>query len=261
MNSNIKLITWFVQKLKLFSKDDLEELIEHKKLVINHEKVKHSDLIINLANDVFAFKVKNLNMSKDIPYVYWIFNKTEKFITSYTEKNSKPSIFNLSTIKKIPFLLYPLTPLSFWSQGLILLTNDALMAYKLNFEKKYEIKHHYQILLNKKISPTEEEQILSTDLKINTNSPAEKIKLKFLDSTNLGASKGFWYYLVSYESNDFAIKRFFMKLNPTYKIVKLIKIGMAHLRLPPTLKAGTYIQLRSQDIKKFKKYLNINSII
>ena len=76
--------------------------------------------------------------------VYIVLNKPTGYVTTSKDPQGRPTVLDL--IKEKETRIYPVGRLDFETEGLLLLTNDGELAYRLT-HPKYKVKKVYHVLV------------------------------------------------------------------------------------------------------------------
>lgn len=140
---------------------------------------------------------------------------------------NKPTIYDLPMVARAKFLVSPVGRLDFRTEGLLLLTNDGDLNYKL-CRPEYHVPREYQVLLDGRLTKEEE---LSLKKGINLeDGPVSGVKLTYVHGSNLGVSTGSWYIITVHEGRNRLVRRIFESFNK--RVIRLIRVGFGDLRLP-----------------------------
>lgn len=141
MTSNKIHLAKYLKDCGNYTKSEIKQLIENKQVLVNgvlqplSYVVNHDDII-----------TVNGNVLKQVPLVYYIYNKPIGIICT-NNKNISDSIVNYLDL---PQRVFCVGRLDKDSRGLMLLTNDGLLANRLlsptsHVEKEYIVKVKYSI--------------------------------------------------------------------------------------------------------------------
>lgn len=189
---------------------------------------------------------------KEPPRVYWMLHKPDQVLVSSHADGGKETIYQLPSLKGLPFRVMPVGRLDFRTEGLLLLSNDGEFVHRLT-HPSYKVPRHYYVLITGKLSE-QEMQLIKKGVPLE-DGVVEQVEIHYAHGKSLGASRGSWYIMTVYEGRNRLVRRIFEHLN--HKVVRLIRYGIGPLRLPETLKAGEYIQLSSKDIKALKSLVQL----
>ncbi len=116
----------------------VDELIRLKKVTVNGEIAKLG-MIIDPNKDVVEVMGKKVRGKANFEYV--MVNKPKGVVSTVSDESGRQTVVDLV---KLPARLYPVGRLDIDSQGLIILTDDGELAYKLT-HPKFEIEKEYEV--------------------------------------------------------------------------------------------------------------------
>ena len=174
-------------------------------------------------------------------------NKPDEVLTSRVDGFQRTTIYDLPSLRKVPFLVAPVGRLDYRTEGLLLLTNDGELANRL-CHPKYKVPRHYHVLIIDRLTD-EQERAIKKGVTLE-DGPTGPCELHYAHGKNLGQSRGSWYMITVGEGRNRLVRRLFEHFN--YKVVKLIRVGFGDLGLPEDLKPGEYRQLTSDQIASLK---------
>ena len=119
----------FLSKAGVASRRKSEELIQKGLIKVNGQTILQLGLNINPDSDIIFYSGKRLSLQKNI---YIMLNKPVGFITTMKEQFNRPSILELVKLNE---KIFPVGRLDCNTSGLLLLTNDGDLAYKLTHPK------------------------------------------------------------------------------------------------------------------------------
>ena len=192
---------------------------------------------IDPTTDVVTFnhKILNLTQEKD-GFEYWIVNKPQGIISTAKDTHGRTTVLKLVPSKQ---RLFPVGRLDGNSEGLILLTNDGALAYRLT-HPKFEVPKTYEVLLAQAIGPDTINQLAQgVRLDDGMTAPAQV--------RHLGDK---WIEIILKEGRKRQIRRMCATLH--LGVVRLKRVGMANLKLG-RLESGKARILTPEEIKELKK--------
>ncbi len=130
----------FLSRCGVASRRHADEMIAAGRVAVNGEVVKQLGIIIDEINDVVRVDSETIRLPAEDTYV--ILNKPKGFISSLVDKFNRPTVVDL--IKGVSERVYPVGRLDLDTEGLLLLTNDGELAYRLA-HPKFDIKKIYQV--------------------------------------------------------------------------------------------------------------------
>lgn len=189
----------------------------------------------------------NIVADKAPPKVYWMLNKPDLTLTSRKGEDGMATIFDLSSLKNLKFRLNPIGRLDFRTEGLLLLSNDGELVHRLT-HPSYKIPRTYQVLFSKRLKP-EEEKAIRNGITLD-DGPTQGAELQYLQSMDLGSSRGAYYLIKIHEGRNRIVRRTFEHFEG--RVLRLIRMGFGDLTLPESLAPGDYRQLKPNEIKNLK---------
>lgn len=122
------------------SRRHAEEMVEKGEVMVNGSVAKIGQII---ESDTAKVSVGGKLVGIDKVLVYYLLNKPRGVVSSVTDPDGRRTVTSL-----VPggHRLYPVGRLDFDSEGLMLLTNDGDLAYKLT-HPKFEIDKTYHVLV------------------------------------------------------------------------------------------------------------------
>lgn len=249
-DKTIRIQKWLSQ-LGIASRREAEQMLTQGRITINGHVTKELGTKIDPSQDQVVVDGR-LIQDTEPPRVYWMLHKPDMHLTSRTPEDGKPTIFQLPSLKSIKFLLYPVGRLDFRTEGLLLLSNDGELVHRLT-HPRYKVPRTYQVLAGRRLT-AEEEAKLRRGIELE-DGPTQGIELQFMQSRELGQSRGAWYLITVKEGRNRLVRRLFESFD--IKVVRLIRISYGDITLPDDLRAGEYKQLTSQDIQQLKQQVGL----
>jgi 23S rRNA pseudouridine2605 synthase len=229
--------------LGVASRREAEIWITEGRLAVNGKVVTAQGTKVDTESDSISLNGK-LVKAKLPPKVYWLLNKPDKILTARSDElTNKPTIYDLPMVAKAKFLVSPVGRLDFRTEGLLLLTNDGDLNYKL-CRPEYHVPREYQVLLDGRLTKEEEAEIKKGV--VLEDGPTRDVKVVYVHGTNMGLSTGSWYMITVHEGRNRLVRRIFEHFEK--RVVRLIRVGFGDIRLPADLPAGQYRQLTNAQV-------------
>lgn len=221
----------------LCSRRKAEEYIQQGRIRVNHEVITNLGTKVDIkAKDKVFFDDKKIDLKQD-KKIYIALNKPKGYITSCLQKKTK-IILDLIDIDT---RIYPVGRLDKDSTGLVLLTNDGDLHYKLshpsfNHEKEY-IVDTIEPISSLALKKMEEGMMLDDGVKAKTR----KAKVKRLKKNK--------FSIVLKQGRNRQIRKMVEKNNN--KVSSLKRIRISNIKLD-NLFEGKWRYLTLNEIKKLK---------
>ena len=157
------------------SRRKAEELILAGRVTVNYEVMTELSYKVDEENDIV--KVDDKLIKEENKLVYILLNKPEGYITTVKDQFDRPSVLDL--VSDIKERVDPIGRLDYETSGLLLLTNDGDLTYKLT-HPKHEVDKTYVARVKGKLTKEEIERF-KTGLKIEdyTTAPAKLKVIKY----------------------------------------------------------------------------------
>ncbi len=120
------------------SRRGAEKIIKQGRVFVNGEKVTQMGVTVDENYDTVTLDGEKLRQSNK--KIYIMLNKPVGFVTTVSDDKGRPTVLDLTS--DISARIYPVGRLDYDTEGLLLLTNDGELTYKLthpknNIEKTY----------------------------------------------------------------------------------------------------------------------------
>jgi 23S rRNA pseudouridine2605 synthase len=130
----------FLAHCGVASRRKCEEFIKEGMVKVNGELIKELGHKINPQIDIVEFK--NIRVYQNEKNIYILLNKPTGYITSVNDQFNRKTIMDL--ISDVEERIYPVGRLDYDSAGMLIMTNDGAMTYKLT-HPKHEIDKEYLV--------------------------------------------------------------------------------------------------------------------
>jgi len=228
----------FIANAGVCSRRDADKLIEAGEISVNGKVITELGLKIN-PKDVIKHKNKTLRREK---FSYVLLNKPKDFITTMDDPEGRKTVMDL--VKKAGTeRIYPVGRLDRNTTGLLLITNDGVLAEKLT-HPSHHIQKIYQVDLDKSISDEDFEKIKAGIILEDGSVKVDDIAILSKDRTILGVE--------IHEGRNRIVRRIFEHLK--YDVVKLDRVMYAGLT-KKDLTRGKWRFLSDEEIRHLKYFL------
>ncbi|MBQ7109570.1 MAG: rRNA pseudouridine synthase [Clostridia bacterium] len=128
----------FLADCGVASRRGAEALIKEGRVRVNGEVIREMGVKVDEENDIIEFDGERLKPQNKMIYI--MLNKPEGFVTTVSDDKGRATVMSL--VSEIPARIYPVGRLDYDTEGLLLLTNDGELTYKIthpknNIEKTY----------------------------------------------------------------------------------------------------------------------------
>ena len=170
---------------------------------------------------------------------YYMMNKPTGCITACRDEQHKTVIEYLPA--ELQKILKPVGRLDKDTEGLLLITNDGELAYRLLSPKKHVDKVYYAKVQG--IVDESDQEIFAEGMSIGNGETALPSKLEILHSGEISEIR-----LTIQEGKFHQVKRMFHAVGK--EVIYLKRLSMGTLLLDETLKSGEYRALTKEELKR-----------
>ena len=222
------------------SRRKAEELILAGKVKVNDNIVKELSYQVDEENDVV--KVDDKIIKEENKLVYILLNKPEGYITTVKDQFDRESVLDLVT--DIKERVYPIGRLDYETSGLLLLTNDGDLTYKLT-HPKHEVDKTYVARVKGKLTP-DEIKMFKSGLKIEdyVTAPAKLKVIWYDEKTNVSLLE-----IKIHEGKNRQVRKMCKAIN--HPVLRLKRTAMGKIRIGEC-EIGKYRYLTEDEVKYLK---------
>lgn len=230
-NSDKKIrLASFLAQSGVASRRHSEELIRQGKVKVNGQVIKELSCQVAMELDRIEFNNKLIHPHTK---VYYMLNKPRGYVCTVSDRHNPQTV--LSLVPPEP-KVFPVGRLDKDSQGLLLLTNDGDLAYRLT-HPKFKVSKTYLVKIDKTFQSVHKSKLLS-GIKLEEGlAKADKVVIK--DQKDL--------LMILHQGYKRQIRR--MLENLGYQVLSLIRLAEGHLTLGD-LPEGSFQTLLKADIEK-----------
>jgi 23S rRNA pseudouridine2605 synthase len=138
----------YLSKCGIASRRGADRLIEQGRIMINGTKVVELGVIIDENKDEVFVDERLVSLPPESVYV--MLNKPKGYVTSLKDEYGRKVVTEL--IKNVGQRLYPVGRLDLDTEGVLLLTDDGELAFRLT-HPKYQIKKLYHVTVKGEFPP------------------------------------------------------------------------------------------------------------
>jgi 23S rRNA pseudouridine2605 synthase len=228
----------FLAEAGVASRRASERLIIQGRVKVNNKVVHKLGTKIDPQKDKVEVDDKVCNaIPKDL---YILLNKPVGVVTTVKDPHGRPTVIDL--IKGIDQRVYPVGRLDMDSEGLLILTNDGRVTYKIT-HPKYEIEKTYEVLV-KGIVDNKKIKTLETGVKL-TDGITSPAKVKIL-KTNKNSTL---LQIIIHEGKNRQVRRMCEAVGHPVLLLKRTHIGKLSLK---GIKSGKWRHMTDEEIKYIK---------
>lgn len=222
------------------SRRKAEELILAGRVTVNDEVMTELSYKVDEENDIV--KVDDKLIKEENKLVYILLNKPEGYITTVKDQFDRPSVLDL--VSDIKERVYPIGRLDYETSGLLLLTNDGDLTYKLT-HPKHEVDKTYVARVKGKLTKEEIERF-KTGLKIEdyTTAPAKLKVIKYDEQKDSSLLE-----IKIHEGKNRQVRKMCKAIN--HPVLRLRRSAMGKIKIGDC-EIGKYRYLTEDEIKYLK---------
>lgn len=239
------------------TRSEVKKYIQKGQVQINGETVKRPETKVTVPEDTVTFQGETIGAAPE--FEYYLLHKPAGYISA-TEDAKEPTVMELIPSKRKG--LFPVGRLDKDTEGLLLITDDGMLAHELLSPKKHVDKTYYSIVdgkvteqdiiaMEKGVDIGEEKPTLPACLEILSVSPVNPTENPGNISCELFQSG--WYseiLLTIHEGKFHQVKRMMEAVGK--KVLYLKRLSMGSLILPPDLPKGQCRPLTRDELTSIK---------
>ena len=235
----------FLADVGVGTRSQVKEITKKGRVCVNDNVVKKTDIKIDTENDVVTLDGKRLAYSE---YEYFMLNKPQG-VVSATKDNLSKTVVELITESKRRDL-FPVGRLDKDTEGLLIITNDGVLANNLLAPGKHVDKTYYAVVDGRATEDTVD--LFSAGVDIGDDELTKPAVLEILSVTDdeSGASQSEVKITIT-EGRYHQIKRMFNAVG--MEVTYLKRLSMGPVFLDETLECGTYRRLTDEEIKLLRE--------
>lgn len=217
------------------TRKDVKEIIRKGYVIVNGDAIRDDDFKVDEDNDEVIVQGSSVNYEK---MIYLMLNKPDGYISATYDRHD-PIVMDLIEGYENRGL-FPVGRLDKDSEGLLLITNDGLLAHKMlapkyHVDKKYYIKYDGIVTSDKK-------NMFEGGITIDDGYKCKEAKFIPLSSNEA--------YVVISEGKFHQVKRMMEAIG--CKVTYLRRVEFGPLKMDDTLGLGEYRHLTEDEVKSLK---------
>ncbi|WP_028043762.1 pseudouridine synthase [Candidatus Stoquefichus massiliensis] len=221
------------------SRKEVKELIKKGIVIVNGEKIKKDKIHVDPMRDEIWVDDQQIIYEE---HVYYMLNKPAGYVSA-TEDKLYPTVVELID-DYYRDDLFPVGRLDVDTEGLLIMTNDGVLAHQLLSPKKHCPKVYYA-----KIKGVVNENDIQKFLKgivINDDYQCQSAHLKIISTTSTESE----IEVEIYEGKFHQVKKMFLAVGK--EVTYLKRIRMKDLELDNSLELGAYRRLTDEELDRLK---------
>ncbi len=239
----------FLANSGIGTRKEVKIILKKGKITVNEKIVKDAKIQIDEIKDNVKIEGEKITYK---PFVYIMMNKPSGVISA-TEDGKHKTVIDLLCEKYKNYKVFPVGRLDIDTEGLLLLTNDGVLAHNLLSPKKHVDKKYYVEL--KEPLTIEKKKILENGIKLEENFVTKKAKIEIIDkdkfkdkskNIDINTNKVNSIFIAISEGKFHQVKRMFKFVENEVLYLKRVKMGK--LLLPEDLKLGEYRELSEEEM-------------
>ena len=228
----------FLANSGIGTRKEVKIILKKGKIKVNEKIVKDAKMQVDEIKDDVKIEGEKITYK---PFVYIMMNKPSGVISA-TEDGKHKTVIDLLCEKYKNYKVFPVGRLDIDTEGLLLLTNDGVLAHNLLSPKKHVDKKYYVEL--KEPLTIEKKKILENGIKLEENFVTKKAKIEIIDKDeDIEVNSVF---ITISEGKFHQVKRMFKFVENEVLYLKRGKMGK--LLLPEDLKLGEYRELSEEEM-------------
>ena len=233
-------INKYIASCGIASRRKAEEIILQKRVRVNGKVVE--ELSFNIDENEDIVEIDGVQIGLDEKEVYIVLNKPEGYITTVKDQFDRPSVLDL--VSDISERIYPIGRLDYETSGLLILTNDGDLTYKLT-HPKHEVDKTYMAIV-KGIPTIDEMKKFEEGLYIEDykTAPAKIRIMKRDEEKNYAICE-----IKIHEGRNRQVRKMCRAIN--HPVLRLRRVAMGKITLRET-KVGEYRHLTTEEVEYLK---------
>lgn len=218
------------------SRREAERLIAQGRVTVNGQVVTQPGTTAALGLDDISVDGRAIDQPE--PFEYYLLNKPAGVVTTVHDPQRRPTVRSL--LKDVTARVYPVGRLDVDSEGLLLLTNDGELAYRLT-HPRFGVEKEYVVELTAPVSKQQLDRIRQ-----GIESQGERLRPRRLELEAGGRSR---VSVVLAEGKKREVRRMFEAVSQP--VARLTRMRFGPLRLG-NLPAGEHRALTEEEIEQLR---------
>lgn len=231
-----------LEEANVGSRKQVKRLLLTGKVLVNQEVVRHGS--VNVDGSLAEISVCGKAL-KHKGHAYYLLNKPAGVVTAVTDKNFE-TVVDLLKAEPDVGSLFPVGRLDRDTEGLLLLTNNGQLAYRLLQPHNHVVKG-YEVEVNGLVTSMDV-AVFARGIMFHGGEQCQGAKLTVISATPTFSR----VYLEIVEGKFHQVKKMFLAVGKKVTYLKRVKMG--ELMLDEQLKVGQYRPLNELELRKIQEY-------
>ncbi len=217
------------------SRKQVKNYIRSGYVLVNGEVITDDDYKVNELEDEIIIADEEVQFENE---VYYMLNKPKNCVSATYDENY---LVVTDIIKEYKKSIFPVGRLDIDTTGLLVITNDGMLAHKL-LSPKYHVDKTYHVWFDGTFKESYYKEF-ENGIILDDGYKTMKSKVELINEKEA--------YITIVEGKFHQVKRMFQALN--MEVVELERISFGPLKLDSKLELGEYRKLTDEEIKALKK--------
>jgi len=219
------------------------EIIESGKVEVNGQIVREKGFGVDIGKDKISVSGKSI---KPENYSYILLNKPRNYISTVSDPKSRRTVLDM--VGPIGKRLYPVGRLDKNTTGLMLLTNDGELAFRL-MHPKFGVEKTYEAMVKGQLSQAAIDKLRRGLFVDGAKTSPAKVELVFKDKEKSKVK------IKIHEGRKHQVRLMLLTVGHPVKELKRVNFGNLNLG---TLKSGKYRPLTVNEVEGLKKLVGLS---
>jgi pseudouridine synthase len=229
----------FLAQARVASRREADKIIAEGRVKVNGRGVRVLGCKIDDEKDIVEFDGRRVEREEGL--VYLMLNKPPGYLVTLKDSFQRPTIQQL--LPSLNQRVFPVGRLDYDSSGLLLMTNDGELAYRLT-HPRFKVPKTYLVKVESEPAPSELAKLEKGVYLDGKKTAAAKI-------TGIRSDpKKILFRIEIYEGRKREVKRMFQAVG--HEVLQLQRISLGGLKLG-SLKAGKWRYLTRKEVGSLKK--------
>jgi 23S rRNA pseudouridine2605 synthase len=223
------------------SRRKAEEMIASGRVTLNGAVVTELGTKADAERDQISVDGKPLKGPERL--LYFLLHKPKGYVTTVSDPEGRLTVIEL--MKRCPERVYPVGRLDYASEGLLLMTNDGVLAQKL-MKAGSHVPKTYLVKISGKPGEKDLNRLrvgITIELEDGKRVKTSPAKIRLVEG---GANP--WYEVILIEGRNRQIRRMFQRVGYNVEKIRRVRLGPLVLDVPP----GKFRPLTEGEVEQLK---------